>query len=129
MSAGRPSGRSDAAGRARRWWPPALWATALLVATSWPNPPVREVRSWDKVVHMAMYAGLAWLVARAEPGWTRRVVPLALVAAALSAFGAVDEWHQQFIPGRSASADDWLADSAGAVLALLAAAVRRRQPA
>ena len=129
MSAGRPSGRPDAAGRARRWWPPSRWATGLLVATSWPNPPVHEVRSWDKVVHMAMYAGLAWLVARAEPRWVRAVGPLALVAVALSALGALDEWHQQFIPGRSASADDWVADSAGAVLALLAAAIRHRQPA
>jgi VanZ family protein len=129
VSAGRPSGRSDAAGRARRWWPPTLWATGLLVATSWPNPNVPNVRSGDKVVHMVMYAGLAWLVARAEPGWVRRAAPLVLVAVAVSALGAVDEWHQQFIPGRSASAGDWLADSAGAVLALLAAALRHRQPA
>ena len=129
MSADRPSGRPDAAGRGRRWWPPALWATALLVGTSWPNPNVPQVRSGDKVVHMLMYAGLGWLVARAEPRWVRRSASFVLVALALSALGALDEWHQQFIPGRAASADDWLADSAGAVLALLAAAVRHRQPA
>ena len=129
MSAGRPSGRPDVAGRGRRWWPPALWAAGLLVATSWPNPQVPDVRSGDKVVHLLMYAGLAWLVARAEPRWVRAAGPLVLVALALSALGALDEWHQQFIPGRGASVADWLADSAGAALALLAAAVRHRQPA
>ena len=35
---------------------------------------------------------------------------------AIAAFGAVDEWHQQFIPRRSMSLHDWFADSAGALL-------------
>ena len=100
---GRPSGRPESAGRPRRWWPPALWAAALLTATSWPNPHVPEVRAGDKVVHALLYGGLAWLVARAEPRLVRRAAPLALLLAALAAFGAFDEWHQQFIPGRSAS--------------------------
>ena len=126
---GRPPGRPRAAGRPRRWWPPALWAAALLTATSWPNPNVPEVRDGDKVVHLAMYGGLAWLLARAEPALVRRATSLLLLAAALSTLGALDEWHQQFIPGRGASATDWLADTAGAVLALLMAAARRRQPA
>ena len=129
MSDGRPSGRSDSAGRPRRWWPPALWAAALLTATSWPSPHVPEVRGGDKVVHAALYGGLAWLIARAEPRLVRRATSLALVLVALSAFAAVDEWHQLFIPGRSADVADWLADTVGAALALLAAAVSRRQPA
>lgn len=36
-----------------------------------------------------------------------------------SAYGASDEWHQSFVPGRLADAADWLADTLGAMLALL----------
>jgi VanZ family protein len=126
---GRPSGRPGAAGRSRRWWPPALWAAALLLATSWPNPSVPDVRQGDKGVHFLLYGGLAWLLARAEPPLVRRAGRLVATLAALSALAAADEWHQQFIPGRSASVSDWVADTTGATLALLLAAVRRRQPA
>jgi VanZ family protein len=34
-----------------------------------------------------------------------------------SAFGASDEWHQSFVPGRSAEVADWVADTAGAACA------------
>ena len=39
----RPSARPAAAGRLRRWLPAGLWAAAMLVATSWPNPDVPHV--------------------------------------------------------------------------------------
>jgi VanZ family protein len=50
--------------------------------------------------------------------------------AATSLFGAADEWHQQFIPGRSQDVADWLADTLGAGIGVLtAAALRsRREP-
>jgi VanZ family protein len=126
---GRPSGRPGAAGRSRRWWPPALWAAALFTVTSVPirNPP--DVGQGDKGVHLLLYGVLAWLLARAEPSLVRRAVRLLATLVALSALAAADEWHQQFIPGRSASVSDWVADTTGATLALLLAAVRRRQPA
>ena len=37
-----------------------------------------------------------------------------------SIFGATDEWHQSFTPGRHAGADDWAADTAFAAAALYA---------
>jgi VanZ family protein len=44
-----------------------------------------------------------------------------------SIYGATDEFHQRFVPHRSADAGDWMADTAGAVLgALLAWLVLRR---
>ena len=112
-----------------RWAPAVLWALTLVVLTSWPNPGVPQVGQGDKVVHALLYGVLAWLVARAEPRWaasTARAVP---VLAAIAAFAAVDEWHQRFVPGRSASVDDWAADCVGAALALTLAAVRRRRAA
>ncbi|HEX29599.1 TPA: VanZ family protein [Candidatus Poribacteria bacterium] len=33
-------------------------------------------------------------------------------------FGATDEIHQSFIPGRNASPFDWMADAAGGILAM-----------
>lgn len=103
-----------------RWLLPGLWAAVILIATSWPNPHVPNVWSGDKAVHVAMYAGLTWLVVRAlSPAMTAtRVVVVILMAAA---FAAADEWHQRFIPGRSTSVADWVADAAGATLGALAA--------
>jgi VanZ family protein len=34
------------------------------------------------------------------------------------AFGVGDEWHQSFVPGRSSEWGDWVADTAGAALAI-----------
>jgi VanZ family protein len=113
---------------ALRWLPAAAWATLLLTATSWPNPHVPAVRAGDKVVHLAMYAGLAWLTARALPAGAmpRRALG---VAAAVSAFGAFDEWHQRYIPGRAAGVHDWAADTAGGALGAAAAAAHARRAA
>ena len=77
------------------------------------------LRGSDKLVHGTLYAVLAYLVADAlrashgSPG--RRVVQVMVTIVAVSAFGWADEWHQQFIPGRSRDTADWLADTVGAV--------------
>lgn len=115
----------------RRWWAPALWAGVILAATSIPGPELPRVPGRaDLFAHLALYGVLGWLLARAAG--TVRPASLAGWVALASAFGAADEWHQQFIPGRSASADDWVADSLGAALGAIvyaAAARRRREPA
>ena len=112
----------------KRWLPAALWAAGLLTATSWPNPHVPDVRAGDKIVHVGLYAGLAWLCTRAVLAGGRRPSPVWVVAA-VAAFGAVDEWHQRFIPGRSTSAADWAADAAGAAAGVLAATLDARRAA
>ncbi len=74
----------------------------------------------DKVVHASVYALLAFLLdwglqARREwPVYRRH----GLVFLLLLAFGASDEWHQSFVPGRDASALDWLADVVGTLAGL-----------
>jgi VanZ family protein len=75
----------------------------------------------DKLAHAIGYAVLGGLVARAVAGG----FPLALSpsGAALSvviavAYGASDEWHQSFVPGRTADLRDLLADATGAVAAV-----------
>ena len=117
--------------------PTLHWKTALLYAT----PPVAFMALimgissvplggkiplvWDfqdKVAHFGEYMILAFLLARAfsagDPTPTSRRLVAALVAAA--AFGLLDEIHQLFVPGRTASALDFAADAVGAMAGTLA---------
>ena len=108
----------------RRWLPPALWAALILVLTSIPSPVEAPggIPHLDKVVHLALYGALGWLVARALQ--SRRPLALAAALTAIALFAAIDEWHQQFFT-RTPDLVDWLADVIGASLGL-AAAVRVR---
>ena len=101
-----------------RWIPVLLWIGVILTATSLPNAPAAPAAGVDKLGHLAMYGVLGMLVLRAAwdgPPTPRSVV---LMLAAIALFAAADEWHQQFIPGRSAEVADWLADVAGATLGI-----------
>jgi VanZ family protein len=68
----------------------------------------------DKFAHFGVYALLGTLIARTKPGW--RGAWRGLWVASL--FGATDEWHQAFVPGRSPDLGDWVADTTGAALAV-----------
>ena len=76
----------------------------------------------DKVAHFATFgliASLLWLsVLRGKP-W--------LVIAIVSAVGAADEFHQIFLPGRSAGLDDLAADIFAAVVITSLLDFARRQ--
>lgn len=74
-----------------------------------------EVPDSDKWAHFFVYGLLGTLVFRAVDG-RRSAVWLALAATSL--FGATDELHQYFVPGRSSDVVDWLTDTAGAALAI-----------
>lgn len=73
----------------------------------------------DKLVHLLEYVGLGWLWARAAriewPGWTTWAVVLSTLAVAV-AYGASDEWHQLYVPGRFAEFYDVVADAGGGTL-------------
>jgi VanZ family protein len=68
----------------------------------------------DKFAHFAVYGLLATLVCRLGEG--RQVAFWTLLA--VSAYGASDEWHQSFVPGRSTDVRDWIADTVGAAIAI-----------
>ncbi len=115
-------------GTGARWIAPALVATGILVATSWPSPAAMPPGQWDKVIHFSSYAALGAATAWAlRPSSWRRVARAWLGVAAL---GAADEVHQHWIPGRSPDPVDWLADSAGGAvgLALFSARRPRQEP-
>jgi VanZ family protein len=124
MERSRSSSRSASVSR-WRWAVPVSVMAGILAATSWPTPPHMPGSS-DKLVHFSAYALLGGTVAwAAEARSLRDALAWMLL---VSALGAADEWHQQFIPGRRMDARDWLADTAGAVSGLsLVTALRRRR--
>jgi VanZ family protein len=69
----------------------------------------------DKFVHFAVYGLLGTLVCRIRwTCWRAAFGSWVLVAA----YGASDEWHQSFVPGRSMDLGDWIADTLGAGVAI-----------
>jgi VanZ family protein len=72
------------------------------------------------IAHFVEYAVLAVLLFRAlERGRSIRSALLMAVALA-SAYGLTDELHQRFVPLRVSDPVDWLVDTAGAALGVLA---------
>ena len=76
-----------------------------------------------KAGHLTEYAILALLLRRAIGGHGSKPFVLALAIAA--AYAATDEFHQTFVPGRTATPWDVLIDATGALIALALAAVGR----
>ena len=68
---------------------------------------------WDKAAHFVYYAMMAMLLSH---GIARRWLWLPLFLVPL--IGALDEWHQLYVPGRDGSVFDWVADAAGTIVAV-----------
>lgn len=104
-------------------WAPVVAYMAALFYTSSLSAVPGPVGVWftDTVLHMAGYAGLALVCLRALAGgtWARVATPV-LVGAWLMAtlYGATDEWHQSFVPGRTAEVRDLVNDGLGAFAAV-----------
>jgi VanZ family protein len=96
---------------------PALAYMALIFYLS--SQPAAAVGVSDKLLHFLGYGVLAlallYGLAPLLPG--RGAWSWSFVIAAL--YGASDEWHQSFVPGRSPEVADALANTAGAAAALL----------
>ena len=95
--------------------------------------PMPDFKDSDKMVHFVCFGILAaswslwfsrgsWCNFRAGTPWRNA----ALCVLFTSLYGAVDEFHQSFTPGRCAGADDWLADTLGAVIGALACVIAAR---
>ena len=81
------------------------------------NPPIPS--GTDKPLHWIGYVGLAVVVVRALAGGFFRPVTrgMAIIAFLITVgYGCTDELHQMFVEGRSADANDLLADAAGALV-------------
>lgn len=79
---------------------------------------------WDKLAHASVFALLAACIGYGSG--LRGHAMLLLAFGAAVAVGALDEWHQVYLPGRSAGLDDLTTDAVGAALGAWAMHVRRR---
>ncbi len=93
-------------------------AATLLLALWWGGAQPQAVglvkAPWDKLLHLATYAVLAFSLGYGS-GW--RGLPLVLLAfLGAAGAGALDEWHQASLPGRQPGWADWVADVTGSML-------------
>lgn len=103
----------------------AGWVVLTLALTSIPNleSPV-DVPGADKAAHLVFYGVMGFLCA----SW-RRACGASPARAAFHAilftavFGALDEAHQHWIPGRSMDLFDWFADASGGGVGVLASSL------
>ena len=100
--------------------PLALYWIILFTATTLPGNQLPNLGISDKIEHFSAFfilstlLNLALLFQRKSKLFFRYAALLTIIICLL--YGAVDEIHQLFIPGRSADIRDWLADSTGVFL-------------
>jgi VanZ family protein len=97
----------------RDWGPALLWAGLIFFVSSRSVVPVPQGLEWDKVAHLAAYTVLGLTLAWGAAGSGMppyRVIVIGLL------YGASDEVHQLYVPGRSFELLDWVADAAGVCL-------------
>ena len=102
------------------WGPVLLVAGAILTLSQMSSPPSPSGAP-DWLLHGIEFGVLSLFLSRAlAGGWRGRLGRRGAVLTVLLGvlYGAGDEWHQSFIPGRDASGRDLVADSAGTLLGL-----------
>jgi VanZ family protein len=96
------------------------WAVVIFLLSSIPGRafPAYKILSYDKVLHALVYSVLGALVFLAvRRTWNLKTSSLILLATVFAAgYGLTDEFHQLFVPGRSADLHDALADTVGGLL-------------
>jgi VanZ family protein len=105
--------------------PAAVYAGVIFAISAQANPLSflpPEILVQDKLLHLLEYAALGALLVPGLrlAGCTPRGALLLAVALA-SFYGATDEFHQSFVPGRTADPLDWVADTLGALIGASAA--------
>ncbi|MDD9974969.1 MAG: VanZ family protein [Candidatus Poribacteria bacterium] len=109
------------------WAPPLLYMALIFGISSMKQPPLPmpefEWLTIDKLYHFIEYAILGGLLTRAFVKASPSIIPSRFAwhtAAVLSIlYGASDEWHQTFVPGRFATVADWVADVLGSIAGVL----------
>ena len=101
-----------------------IWLAILYhVSNSVPTEmPKMVVPQQDKILHFVFFLGGATALAASLRllAKLQGIRLLLAVAVVMGLLGALDEYNQQFIPGRSGlSLEDWLADITGALTGVL----------
>ena len=106
-----------------RWLLVVVYAGLIWTVSAIPGSTLPSVSVSDKVIHVAEFGILAYLLCRAlwvqMPRHPRYCIML-LSGLATIAWGVLDEIHQLSVPYRTAAVSDAVADSLGACLAVWA---------
>lgn len=103
------------------------WAALIFMLSSRPSTTFEKAESFldfvpaaDFFAHLVLYFVLAALVHSVLRIYLPRRNNLLMIDTVIFAllYGVSDEFHQSFVPGRTVSASDLLADVLGAVLAV-----------
>ena len=107
------------------WLPVLLWMGVIFIGSSIGSMPKVGGRTTDAIVHrtahLIEFAILGWLVLRALSDGRlpdRRTFIIALIV--VTVYGASDEFHQRFTPGRSSELSAVLFDAAGGLIGMWA---------
>ncbi len=115
--------------------PVLIWALLIFISSSLPGKifPSVTIPNADKIVHLIFYFGLCVLTYRAMfyqsrfPILARQSLLFAFLFCV--AYGATDEVHQIFVPGRSPDIADLMTDVIGALIGIAVVLfLRRMQP-
>lgn len=95
----------------------------LFTATTLPAPDLPKTGLNDKVEHLLGYFLLTFLLSNALYFQNKNKIfkrfPVSAALFIIASYGAVDEVHQYFIPGRLCDFYDWTADVTGALIACM----------
>jgi VanZ family protein len=104
----------------RFWLPPFLYLALIFVLSSLSQPPIPPGISGDSL-HFPEYAILGFLLARAfhsALGFQKPALSAFLALACSVLWGATDEFHQAFVPGRVPDLGDLAHDAIGATVGM-----------
>ncbi|MFQ5604293.1 MAG: VanZ family protein [bacterium] len=103
----------------RYYFPAILWAMAIFIGSSIPSASIPKlvIKVKDLFLHFIEFAIFGVLLSHAllkSP--KRRNFKLGMTVILIGVlYGASDEIHQKFVPGRMATVHDFLADGAGVI--------------
>ncbi len=96
------------------WFPPIGYALLIFALSSIESASLPSLRFalGDKLIHLGEYGLFGFLFARffVHLGWKNPYLWAVLIA---SMYGAADEIHQFYVPGRTMEVYDWIADTLG----------------
>ncbi len=108
-------------GRFVAWLLVVLYIGIIFFLSSIPAPSMPGLEDYDKFYHLVEYALLTFLLLRAMgKTFIFRLSEIAILFYSLLmvvGWGALDELHQWYVPGRDADYHDIMADALGAVIA------------
>ena len=106
-----------------------LYCSIIFWLSSQPLLPAPMIFSHqDKIHHMGAYfimGILAWRFFNSL--FSKPAIVMIASLCFCSIYGMSDEWHQSYVPEREADVLDWLADTIGALIALITIQLTKRR--